>query len=153
MLAIIPWQKPLLQFQMLELARKVTVTFGIALSHLGPMLQATPEHQNLVHGHRLTHLEHLAAKSEFESTRLLEMKLAPYIEKPEEVKELKTDIKNWLVNNTIRADPSVRQAIVKIMHRESASQDSSEKLPKKDGDTGSNDTENEPDEPAMYKMI
>lgn len=106
---------PLLPFQLLVLARKATFTLFIAFSQLGnlfpqgkPAPAATTSQLDL---QQLVRLEGIAKASEIESSRLLAMDMAPFVNDERGKQELRGRVKEWLVNNTIRADPEVRDAM------------------------------------------
>ena len=107
---------PLLPFQLLALARKATFTLFIAFSQLGnlfpqgkpsPTTTTTSPHDL----QQLMRLEGIAKASEIESSRLLAMDMAPFAGDEQGTNELRGRVKEWLVNNTIRADPEVRDAM------------------------------------------
>ena len=64
---------------------------------------------------QLNRFEVLAKTNDTEITRLLQLELAPFAGNEEGVKELRGRIKEFLVQNTIRADPEVRDAIGRAM--------------------------------------
>ncbi|KAI9825680.1 MAG: hypothetical protein M1832_001024 [Thelocarpon impressellum] len=119
--------RPYLPFQQLLLARKLLVTLYIALSQLGPLLsppppsgstptpplkenaQPTPE--------QLARLTQLCGATDFEAARLLGLDLAPYAGDEASLAELRARLKEWLVQNTIRADPEVRDAVGQAVAR------------------------------------
>lgn len=124
LITIIPSQPPLLPFQMLALARKIAFTISVALSRLGPQFQSVGgQGSNVVDPVRLSRLEQLAMANEAEATRLLGMELAPHVGKDEAPKELKDGMREWLVLNTVRADPLVRQAIGSATERKKRAQE------------------------------
>ena len=106
---------PLLPFQLLALARKATFTLFIAFSQLGNLFPqpaptaAVPTSQHDLQ--QLARLEATAKASEIESSRLLAMDMAPFVGDEQGTKELRGRVKEWLVNNTVRADPEVRDAM------------------------------------------
>ena len=106
---------PLLPFQLLALARKATFTLFIAFSQLGNLFPqpaptaAVPTSQHDLQ--QLARLEATAKASEIESSRLLAMDMAPFVGDEQGTKELRARVKEWLVNNTVRADPEVRDAM------------------------------------------
>ena len=110
---------PLLSFQLLTLARKATFTLFIAFSQLGnlfpqgkPTSAATTSQHDL---QQLVRLEGTAKASDIESSRLLAMDMAPFVGDEPGTKELRGRVKEWLVNNTIRADPEVRDAMGRVI--------------------------------------
>ena len=109
---------PLLPFQLLALARKATFTLFIAFSQLGnlfpqekPASGATTTTSSQHDLQQLARLEGNARASEIDSSRLLAMEMAPFVGDEQGTKELRGRVKEWLVNNTIRADPEVRDAM------------------------------------------
>lgn len=103
---------PLLPFQFLILARKINIAIFIAIAQLGPMFRSSDgasESDELL-PERLAHLENLASSNEVEASRLLDLSMAPYASDAAAVKSLKERMSHWLVQNTIRADPGVREA-------------------------------------------
>ena len=106
---------PLLPFQLLALARKATFTLFIAFSQLGNLFpQPAPTATVPTSQHdlqQLARLEATAKASEIESSRLLAMDMAPFVGDEQGTKELRGRVKEWLVNNTVRADPEVRDAM------------------------------------------
>lgn len=46
-----------------------------------------------------------------EATRLLALDMAPFVGDEDAVNELRGRVREWLVTNTIRADPEVRDAM------------------------------------------
>ena len=109
---------PLLPFQLLALARKATFTLFIAFSQLGnlfpqekPASGATTTTSSQHDLQQLARLEGNARASEIDFSRLLAMEMAPFVGDEPGTKELRGRVKEWLVNNTIRADPEVRDAM------------------------------------------
>lgn len=111
---------PLLPFQLIQLARKATFTLFIALSQIGGLLPqpasavtssvATPHELQ-----QLTRLEAVAKNTDAEASRLLAMETAPYVGDEPGTKDLSNKVREWLVTNTIRADPEVRDAMGRAM--------------------------------------
>lgn len=113
---------PYLPFQLIQLLRKMSITLYIAFSQIGPLLespeaarlQGDPE---LVLRQQLDRLEMTAKASDVEATRLMGMEMAPYVGDPLALKEVQGKVKEWLVQNTIRSDPEVRDALGKLLKR------------------------------------
>jgi hypothetical protein len=106
---------PYLPFQLILLFRKLSVTLYIALSQIGPLLQppsqnptASPE---VTLRQQLDRLEGTAKAADVEATRLMGMEMSPFVGDPAVQKDVQKKVKEWLVQNTIRADPIVRDAI------------------------------------------
>ena len=127
LLSLFTAHTPYLPFQQLILARKLVLTLFIALSQLGPLLaeaqqqpapqkqaQANPEQAQRA---QIERVEQLARSTEFEATRLLGLDLAPFAGDEPTLAEVRGRLKEWLVQNTIRADPEVRDAVGQVMSR------------------------------------
>lgn len=111
---------PLLAFQMLTLARKSAFTLFIALSQLGSLFAPPPTTtatSSALDMQQLARLEQTAKALDIEASRLLAFDMAPFADDEVGVKELRGKVKDWLVNNTIRADPEVRDAMGRAMGR------------------------------------
>ncbi|MCJ1257156.1 hypothetical protein MMC24_004981 [Lignoscripta atroalba] len=115
---------PLLPFQLLILARKATLTLFIALSQLGPVFMqsspaslATTSSSTAIAPQQLDRLEQIAKANEIEVSRLLALDMAPFAGDEQGVKELRGRVREWLVQNTIRADPEVRDAVGRALGR------------------------------------
>ncbi|KYK60305.1 Heat shock protein DnaJ [Drechmeria coniospora] len=109
-----------LPFQVIELARKLTVTVYIALAQIGPLLAtqqrqstASAESEEKVLSNALDRLEHTATQLNTDSARLMEMELSPFKGDPLVVRNLQGKMREWLVQNTIRSDPLVKDALGK----------------------------------------
>ena len=115
---------PLLPFQLLVLARKATFTLFIALSQLSGLSEDPKKAKADKKGNgggmdlaQLARLEGIAKGNEQEAQRLLAMDLAPFVGDDGASRELKGRVRDWLVNNTIRSDPEVRDAMGRVMQR------------------------------------
>ncbi|KAI9810233.1 MAG: hypothetical protein M1827_006367 [Pycnora praestabilis] len=112
---------PYLPFQQLLLARKIMLTLFIAFSQLGPLLQQPQQaHQQkteVAQMQQLARLEQISGGTDKEATRLLALDMAPFAGDEAALKDVKARLKDWLVENTIRADPEVRDAVGKVMGR------------------------------------
>lgn len=116
---------PYLPFQTLALARKACVTFFIALSQIGPLLSTSfsqprasaaldPE---LAARQQLQRLDVLARGIDAEATRLMGLEMAPFAADEHTLAEVRAKMKEWLVQNTVRGDPEVRDAIGRVLQR------------------------------------
>ncbi|KAL6866195.1 hypothetical protein ACO1O0_002300 [Amphichorda felina] len=111
---------PYLPFQIITLARKITITVYIALSQVGPLLAAhlrggdkaaSPDDDDKALRQGLDRLEGVARQLDVDAARLMEMETAPYKGDSEATSNLQGKMREWLVQNTIRADPMVRDAL------------------------------------------
>jgi hypothetical protein len=106
---------PYLPFQVVALARRVAIAIYIAFGQLGPILQAG-RNREVAAGEKalqqnLDRLEQVARGVDTDATRLMELEMAPFANDPEVVQDMRSKLKEWLVQNTIRADPMVRDAL------------------------------------------
>ena len=111
----IPGRPPYLPFQVLQLARKIALTVFIALSQLGPLLR-DPRAPNRIsdEASQQRQLDRLAAAvnlAEQESSRLLSLDVTPFAFDEQARQGLRQGLRKWLVQNTIRSDPKVRDAV------------------------------------------
>ena len=106
---------PLLPFQLIILARKATFTLFIALGQLGNLFPQPPPTSNTASSphdlQQLARLENIAKTTEAEASRLIAMEMTPFAGDEAGTKELRGRMKDWLVNNTIKNDPEVRDAM------------------------------------------
>jgi hypothetical protein len=110
---------PLLPFQQLILARKTGIAVIIALARIGPLLQppeerAAPNSETALL-HQIDRLEKISKTTEIEAMRLLALDMAPFAGDDETVKGVKTQLQSWLVENTIKSDKEVRDAVGRVM--------------------------------------
>jgi len=112
---------PYIPFQILILARKATITLFIAISQLGPLLQdpqqAPVQSIELSQQQQLDRLTQVARGNEVEATRLLALDMAPFAGDEQALNDVRGKMKEWLVQNTIRADPEVRDAVGRVIGR------------------------------------
>ncbi|KAH0564889.1 hypothetical protein GP486_001728 [Trichoglossum hirsutum] len=110
---------PLLPFQQLILARKTGIAIIIALARIGPLLR-TPEERAAPNSEtalllQVDRLEKISKTTEIEAMRLLALDMAPFAGDEETIKGVKTQLQNWLVENTIRSDKEVRDAVGRVV--------------------------------------
>lgn len=113
---------PYLPFQLIALARQFSVTLYLAFSQIGPLLQpinSTPQSNNpeLALKQQLDRLEATAKAADMEATRLMSMEMSPFLGDAAGLRDVKNKVKSWLVQNTIRSDPEVRDAIGTMLKR------------------------------------
>jgi hypothetical protein len=104
---------PYLPFQLIQLTRKMSITLYIAFSQIGPLLQAPTQHADpaIALKQQLDRLEATTKAADVEATRLMGMEMSPFVGDAVALKDVKSKVKEWLVQNTIRSDPMVRDAI------------------------------------------
>ncbi|KAK8048969.1 hypothetical protein PG994_010699 [Apiospora phragmitis] len=112
---------PYLPFQIISLARKCSITLYIAFSQLGPLLRpqqqgvATTAEKQLKQN--LDRLEQTARAMDADAGRLLELEMTPFAGDAETIMNMRTKLKEWLVQNTIRSDPVVRDALGRSLQK------------------------------------
>lgn len=122
---------PLLPFELISILRTTAVSLFIGISQLQGLPSLTPptarsaaglspeEANKLVHN-QINYIEGLTTHLDGESQRLLEMESAPFfgLSEDEESRRdqeqtkrvLRERLKEWLVQNVVRSNPSVRDA-------------------------------------------
>lgn len=120
LLATFTSHPPYLPFQIIQLARKLSITLFIAFSQLGPLLQPpTTVPQNIspemMMKQQLDRLDHVAKAVDVDASRLQALEMVPFANDPQAMKEVKGKVKEWLVQNTIRSDPEVRDAMGTVL--------------------------------------
>ena len=95
------------------------ITFFIALSQLGPLLRGPNAGQgsDTVTPQQLDRLDVLIKTTDQEVSRILGLDLSPFVGDQSSVRELRSTLKEWLVNNTIRNDPEVKKAVNQVLNR------------------------------------
>jgi hypothetical protein len=107
---------PYLPFQVIALARKLSVTLYIAFSQIGPLLRQPGTRPGVTNEEKalrmaLERLEQAARGLDGDAGRLMELEMSPFAGDPELMASMRTKLKEWLVQNTIRNDPMVRDAL------------------------------------------
>ncbi|KAK2597477.1 hypothetical protein QQS21_005947 [Conoideocrella luteorostrata] len=109
---------PYLPFQIIALLRKLTLTVYIALSQIGPLLvqdsktkKAAAEDGEKAVRESLVALEAVSKQLDADAVRLMDMEVAPFKGDAATINNLRGQMREWLVQNTIRADPMVRDAL------------------------------------------
>ncbi|KAH6609621.1 membrane associated chaperone [Trichoderma cornu-damae] len=109
---------PYLPFQLIQLSRKLTITIYIALSQIGPLLVMDTSPSKRAVGNEdalllqgLSRLEDITGQFDADAARLMDMEMAPYKGDAEATSNLQGKMREWLIQNTIHADPMVRDAM------------------------------------------
>lgn len=114
-------QPPYLPFQLIAILRKCAVTLFIALSQLGPLLapqtaaKSGSEEEQLQR--QVERLAQVAGATDVEASRLMAMEMAPFVGDEDAIREVQKKTSEWLVSNTIRSDPEVRDALGNVLKR------------------------------------
>ncbi|KEY70284.1 hypothetical protein S7711_06987 [Stachybotrys chartarum IBT 7711] len=114
----VSYHPPFLPFQAIQMARQLSITSYIALTQIAPLLAMGTDYElpddqadMKVLQQKLQRLEGLAGSLDTDVARLIDMELAPYKGDPEAVSNLQGKMREWLVQNTVRADPMVKDAL------------------------------------------
>lgn len=110
----------LLPFQILAVARRLSMSLNIFISQLAPpsaQAKADPGQQILQH---VAHLTQAAARVDGEAGDLLQLQLAPFRGEAADIRALRDGMRESLINNAVRSDPAVRQAIDEAFERRNA---------------------------------
>ncbi|TEA11291.1 Chaperone protein DnaJ [Colletotrichum sidae] len=122
-LSVVLRRPPYLQFQLVSLARQAAMTIYIAFAQLGPILSSQNQAAQNAKGSAaavdegLQRLEAIARGLSEESGRLLEMEMTPFAGDRGALNSVRAKVKDWLVQNTIRADPMVRDAMGNVFRK------------------------------------
>ncbi|KAF4584079.1 Chaperone protein DnaJ [Ophiocordyceps camponoti-floridani] len=120
----LPPYTPLLPFQVVKLAQKLVLTLCIGIAQIGPLLaeqsaarrRAGPRDEKLLQL-ALDRLEVASGQLDTETTRMVALEMAPFKGDDMAVRNLRDKMREWLVQNTIRADPMVRDAMGTSLRR------------------------------------
>ncbi|EGY13353.1 uncharacterized protein VDAG_00035 [Verticillium dahliae VdLs.17] len=122
-------RQPLLPFQLIALARKASITLYIAFNQLGPLIDVLlaggppqPDDDDDANAQESLHqglerLDALARGLDHDAAKLLSMEMVPYAGDAEALGAVRAKVKDWLVQNTIRADPMVKDAVGNSIRR------------------------------------
>lgn len=115
---------PYLPFQLISMARKICVTMFIAFSQIGPLINPPEASAMPVNSDpethlrdQLTRLDGATRALDTEVGRLMGMEMSPFVGDPQGVAGVKGKVKEWLVQNTIRNDPEVRDAMGNLLKK------------------------------------
>jgi hypothetical protein len=113
---------PYLPFQIMQLVRKISITIYIAFSQIGPLLQspdaaAKQGDPETVLRNQLEKLENTAKAADMEASRLITLEMAPFMGDPAAMGDIRGKVKEFLVQNTIRNDPMVKDALGNVLKR------------------------------------
>lgn len=107
----------LLPFQVLMVARRLSMSLNIFISQLAPpsaQAKADPNQQIL---QQAAALSQAAARVDTEASGLLALQMAPYQGNAADIRAVREGMKQTLVANSVKADPGVRQAVDQALSR------------------------------------
>ncbi|KAG9244766.1 hypothetical protein BJ878DRAFT_53452 [Calycina marina] len=115
---------PYLPFQLIQLARKIALTIFIAFSQIGPLLEPptpgnAPKSNNpeVQLNQNLTRLEEMAKLAKLDADRAVMLEMVPFMGDEVATGALRGKIKTWLVQNTVRSDPMVKDALGRSLQK------------------------------------
>jgi DnaJ domain len=107
----------LLPFQILGLARRMSISLNIFISQLAPQAaRSTAEQDQQLHA-QILQLNQIAGRVDTEATGLLGLGFAPFKGEKEHVDALKKAMKEGMVTSAVRNTPEVREAVAKALAR------------------------------------
>jgi DnaJ domain len=109
----------LLPFQILSIARKLSMSLNIFISQLAP--PSAPSRNNIEQQNQqqLAHLSQTANRLDAEVAGLLQLGLTPFKGDREKTKRLREGMRESLMMNAVRNSPEVRQAVQGALDRRS----------------------------------
>ena len=119
---IIPTHPQFLPWQLISLLRKLILTAFIAFSQIGPLLAspeaAAAEAQNdQVSQQQLQRLGALGQALESEANMLMGLEMTPFAGDEAAMREMRGRMKRFLVDNTVRSNVGVRNAMGEAIAR------------------------------------
>lgn len=112
----------LLPFQIISLARRVSITIHIFISQITPARMSNNKNNNNNNNTssalspqtaQLVQLARLSRMAELESSRLLELTLSPFRGEQQSVATLRRGMKEGLVLGSVRNTPEVKEAVAR----------------------------------------
>lgn len=114
----------LLPFQILTIARRASITLHIFISQISPK-ETQPIGGDKVNPQtikQVTQLMQATQATNLESTRALQLNLAPFRGDPESVSALRRGMKEALVLGGVRSSDGVQRAVMEVVERVKAQQ-------------------------------
>ncbi|KAF2839449.1 hypothetical protein M501DRAFT_992410 [Patellaria atrata CBS 101060] len=113
---------PYVPFQIITIARKMTFASFVAVSQIAPLLQsnrqqALAQNAEQAQQQQFNLMDELGRRVNIEATLLLSLETTPFEGDEQLQNHLKTRVRNWLVQNTIRMDPQVRDAFGRALQK------------------------------------
>jgi len=110
----------LLPFQVLGLARRMSMSINIFISQLAPPKAGNPAIRDLQTQQQIAHLTQAATRLDAESGALLQLGMSPFRGDVEKSEILRSGMKESLVSGTLRRNPEVIAAIQSVLDRRRA---------------------------------
>ena len=110
----------LLPFQVLSLARRMSVSFNIFISQLAPPQPREPAMRDMQTQQQVAHLAQAASRLDAESGGLLQLSMSPFKGDIEKSEILRSGMKESLVASALKRHPEVRSAVQRVLDRRRA---------------------------------
>lgn len=117
--ALIPGIFPdhLLPFQILNLARRMSLSVNIFISQLAPPTARNKADEDRQAHHQLAHLNQAATRLETEVSSILQLGLVPFKGEPDKIELLKRGIKENIMLSAVRNSDEVKEAVKRVVDR------------------------------------
>ncbi len=107
----------LLPFQILTLARRMSMSLNIFISQLAPLATKSKADEDRQSQQQVAHLNQVAMRTDAEAGGLLSLGLAPFRGDQEKVEMLRRGMKEGIVTSAVRNSPEVREAVRMVIER------------------------------------
>lgn len=107
----------LLPFQILAVARRMSISLNIFISQLAPHAARSNAEQDQQLQAQILHLNQMAGRVDAEATGVLGLGFAPFKGEKEHIEALKKGMKEGMVTSAIRSTAEVREAVAKVLAR------------------------------------
>jgi hypothetical protein len=107
----------LLPFQLLTLARRMSMSLNIFISQLAPPAARNKAEQDRHTQQHISHLNQVATRTDAEAGGLLSLGLAPFRGDRDKVEVLRRGMKEGIVMSAVRNSPEVKEAIRRVVER------------------------------------
>lgn len=114
----------LLPFQILSLARKLSISLNIFISQLAPPAARSKADEDRQTQQQIMHLNQAATRLDQEAAGLLIFGFAPFKGDAEKLTMLRKGMKDGVVQGAVRNSPEVRDAVRRVIDRKKARQSS-----------------------------
>ena len=117
--AILPGYFPnhLLPFQILELARRMSLSINIFISQLAPPSARSGAQAEQQAQQQIAHLNQATSRLDAEVTGLLNLGFVPFKSEPDKIEMLRRGMKESIMLGAVRGNPEVRDAVRRAMER------------------------------------
>jgi hypothetical protein len=107
----------LLPFQLLTLARRMSMSLNIFISQLAPPAARSQAEQDKHTQQHISHLNQVAMRTDAEAGGLLSLGLAPFRGDKDKVEVLRRGMKEGIVMSVVRNSPEVKEAVRRVVER------------------------------------